>query len=229
MGRGRGRATTMRGGDEDPILQPRPTPLPSLPITQNWWVPRLNSVFGCVSSFCSPHELKSLLPALTFTQITILHLHACSAWFELNQPAQPCHDHAVLHAPTKPISLTSFSAFFTEIRRYYLHLSCLYIWFIGNRVVFRIFYIESRTGVEVCFFVFFFIWCLGFRIWFVLFRLVVMKFLHLLHLGFQTHVNLQNQATHGDGSRFFMLIGAASSQRRRSRHQYTLERWMKRP
>ena len=83
----------------------------SSPITQNWWVPWLSSVFRCVSSFCLPHELKPLLPALTFTQITILYLHTHSARSELSQPASPCHDYAVLHAPTKLIPLTSFSAF----------------------------------------------------------------------------------------------------------------------
>ena len=78
----------------------------------------------------------------------------------------PCHDHAVLHVPT------SFSTFFTEIWRYSLHLSCLYIWFVGNSKVFRIFYIESRIGDEKFAFLFFFfsffffVWCLGFRIWF---------------------------------------------------------------
>ena len=52
---------------------------------------------------------------------------------------------------------TSFSAFFTEIRRYSLHLSCLYIWFVGNSKVFRIFYIESRIDDEkFAFSVFFF-------------------------------------------------------------------------
>ena len=63
---------------------------------------------------------------------------------------------------------------------------------------------------------FFFFWCLGFRIWFVLFQpvvmgfqLVVMKFLHLLQLGFQTHVNLQNQATHGDGLRFSLCLSVS--------------------
>ena len=54
----------------------------------------------------------------------------------------PCHGHAVLHVPT------SFSTFFTEIWRYSLHLSCLYIWFVDNSKVFRIFYIESRIGDE---------------------------------------------------------------------------------
>ena len=67
---------------------------------------------------------------------------------------------------------TSFSAFFTEIRRYFLHLSCLYIWFVGNSKVFHIFYIESRIGDEkfaslfFFSFFFFFVWCLSFRIWF---------------------------------------------------------------
>ena len=53
-----------------------------------------------------------------------------------------------------------------------------------------------------CFFFFFFVWCLGFRIWFVPFWCswwwVFNPWwwsLRLLHLGFQTHVNLQNQAT----------------------------------
>ena len=49
---------------------------------------------------------------------------------------------------------------------------------------------------------FFFVWCLDFRIWFVPFWclwwwvfILWWWSLHLLHLGFQTHVNLQNQAT----------------------------------
>ena len=43
---------------------------------------------------------------------------------------------------------TSFSAFSTEIRRYSLHLSYLYIWFVGNSKVFCIFYIKSKIGDE---------------------------------------------------------------------------------
>jgi len=71
-----------------------------------------------------------------------------------------------LYCLPSPISLTSLSTFFTEIRGYHLHLSCLYIWFVGNMVVFCIFYIESRIGDEVCFSVFlffFFFPCLMFR------------------------------------------------------------------
>ena len=109
------------------------------------------------------HKLKESLTALP--------PHALFRRSELSQPTSPCHGHAVLHAPTKPISLTSFSAFFTEIRMYFLHLSCLYIWFVGNSKVFHIFYIESKIGDEkfaffFFFIFFFFVWCLGFRIWF---------------------------------------------------------------
>ena len=259
-----------------------PSPITLFPslITQNWWVPRLSNMFGCVSSFCfhhsilwflsdglwklkihfkcfqaiktqfpwhfrnkthmhgthyqckvtpgaafdnksngsliqyhytpssthvPPHELKPLLPALTFMHITILPVHLHSARSELNQPTSPCHDHSILHAPTKPISPTPFSAFFTKIWRYYLHLSCLYIWFVGNRVVFRIFYIESRIGHEVCFSLFFSFFSL-FDVWVFAFDLFYFNSwgwvfnpwwwsLHLLHLGFQTHANLQTKKT----------------------------------
>ena len=71
----------------------------------------------------------------------------------------------MLHAPTKPISLTSFSAFFTEIRRYFLHLSCLYIWFVGNSKVFHIFYIESKIGDEKFAFFFFSFFFSLFDVW----------------------------------------------------------------
>ena len=61
---------------------------------------------------------------------------------------------------------------------------------------------SSRTHL-ICYSIFsFFVWCLGFRIWFVPFWCswwwVFNPWwwsLRLLHLGFQTHVNLQNQAT----------------------------------
>ena len=76
----------------------------------------------------------------------------------------------------------------------FLHL----IWFIETRGDGF-----STRGEPVCFFFFFFfVWCLGFCIWFVPFWCswwwVFNPWwwsLHLLHLGFQTHVNLQNQAT----------------------------------
>ena len=43
----------------------------------------------------------------------------------LMQPAPLGHDHAVLHAPKVPISPPPLSSvFFTEIRRYFIHLSC---------------------------------------------------------------------------------------------------------
>ena len=66
--------------------------------------------------------------------------------------------------------LTSFSTSLHKSRKYSLHLSCLYIWFFGNSKVFRIFYIKSRIGDEkfaslFFFSFFFFVWCLGFRIW----------------------------------------------------------------
>ena len=101
----------------------------------------------------------------------------------------------------------------------FTHTSDLLLYFFFLCLMFGflhlIWFIETRgdgfltRGELVCLFYyfffllfFFFVWCLDFCIWFVPFWCswwwVFNPWwwsLHLLHLGFQTHVNLQNQAT----------------------------------
>ena len=135
------------------------------------------------SFWCSLQRLSSGLSSQTslFSKAK-LHLYS-------NTPRRNSHcPHLLTHYFTAPSSansrrrvtvtqcftrqpLTSFLASLHKSRRYSLHFNCLYVWFVCNSKVFRIFYIESRIGrsyLLLCFIFFsffFFVWCLGFRIW----------------------------------------------------------------
>ena len=98
--------------------------------------------------------------------------HLLTHYFTAPSSANPHRRITVTQCFTRQ-PLTSFSTSLHKSRRYSLHFSYLYIWFVGNSKVFRIFYIESRIGDEkfaflfffFFFLFFFFVWCLGFRIW----------------------------------------------------------------
>ena len=110
--------------------------------------------------------LSSVKQSSLISDFSHLHSSTTTSYFTDPSPANP-HRRITATQCFTCQPPTSFSAFFTEIRRYSLHLSCLYIWFVGNSKVFRIFYIESRIGDEkfaslfFFFSFFFFVWCLG--------------------------------------------------------------------
>ena len=81
--------------------------------------------------------------------------HLLTHYFTAPSSANPHRRITVTQCFTRQ-PLTSFSTSLHKSQRYSLHFSYLYIWFVGNSKVFRIFYIESRIGDEKFAFLFFF-------------------------------------------------------------------------
>ena len=140
------------------------------------------------SFWCSLQRLSSGLSSQTslFSKAK-LHLYS-------NTPRRNSHcPHLLTHYFTAPSSanprrrvtvtqcfthqpLTSFSASLHKSRRYSLHFNCLYVWFVCNSKVFRIFYIESRIGrsylllyfIFFPFFSLFDVWVFASNVWWYL-------------------------------------------------------------
>ena len=145
------------------------------------------------SFWCSLQRLPSGLSSQTslFSKAE-LHLHSITPrrnfhyphllmhYFTAPSSANPRHRVTVMQCFTQQPP-TSFSASLHKSRRYSLHFSCLYVWFVCNSKVFRIFYIESRTGRSclLLYFISFPFFCL-FDVWvnilFDLLKPVVMGF-----------------------------------------------------
>ena len=116
-----------------------------------------------------PHKKTSLISIPHLKLLSSHCPHLLTHYFTDSSSANPIRCVTVTQCFTCQPP-TSFSVFSTEFWRYSLYLSYLYIWFVGNSKVFRIFYIESKIGDEISGFFFspffFFVWCLSFRIWF---------------------------------------------------------------
>ena len=129
------------------------------------WGAPFDALFKLLSSALSSQTSLFSKAELSHLRLLSSHSNTTTSYFTDPSPANPHHRVTVTQCFTCQPP-TSFSAFFTKIRRYSLHLSCLYIWFVGNSKIFRIFYIESRIGDEkfaslFFFSFFFFVWCLG--------------------------------------------------------------------
>ena len=139
--------------------------------------------------------LLTTRPTTLFTNMTILHLLPKKSSRELKLKSACPHLHADRHTPSSRTHLICYSIF-----SFFVWCLGFCIWFDLLKPVVMGF--QPVVNLFAFFFFFFFVWCLGFCIWFVPFWCswwwVFNPWwwsLHLLHLGFQTHVNLQNQAT----------------------------------